>query len=373
MQLGEASLRVLPQKTSELTNHLENLSPKPFSVAVMPDFFLDRLVSWNNNVKEFSMYISKVACQKGGSIDNVVQMDRMGGNAINTASALAALEVEVTPIVCTNKLGLKLLELHLQRSGIDLSHIKVNGQASATTALEFTQNGEKRNVMLRDLGSLAQFSPSDLSERDFKLLKSVDYVCIFNWAGTQAHGTKIAEQVFSFVKKEGKGKTYYDTADPLPNRQKIPQLIEEVLRRKNLVETLSLNENEAITYTNYLAPEQFAEFKELNKPMTDLAGECAKALSRNLTCRIDLHTTSFSATFKKGENTLVRAFRVNTLRATGAGDAWNAGNIYADANRFPDYLRLAFANAVAAYYLASPFGNYPTLRQLQRFLHKKTP
>jgi len=334
----------------------------------MPDFFLDRLVSWNSTLKEFSTRISKVASQKGGSIDNVRQMDLIGGNAINTASALAALGAEVSPIVCTNKLGLRLLELHLQRLGIDLSHVKINDKASITTALEFTQDGENRNVMLRDLGSLAKLHPRDLSEKDFTLLKDADYVCVFNWAGTQTHGTEIAKRVFSFVKAEGAGKTYYDTADPLPKRQKIPELIEEVLCSRNLIDILSLNENEALTYAKYLAPEQFKELRKFHKPTPILAKECAEILSHQLPSRIDLHTTSFSATFKKDESTAAPTFETKTLRATGAGDAWNAGNIYADANHFPDDLRLIFSNAVAAYYLSSPLGKHPTLEQLQKFL-----
>ena len=358
----------LSQKTEKLLNHLRNLSPRSFTVAVMPDFFLDRLVSWNSTLKEFSTLISKVASQKGGSIDNVTQMDLIGGNAINTASALAALDAEVSPIVCTNKLGLKLLELHLQRLGIDLSHVKINDQASITTALEFTQNGENRNVMLRDLGSLAKLHPRDLSEKDFTLLKEVDYVCVFNWAGTQAHGTEIAKRVFSFVKAEGAGKTYYDTADPLPKKQKIPELIEEILRSQNLIDILSLNENEAMTYAKYLAPEQFKELRKSHEPTPIFAKKCAEILSHQLPSRIDLHTTSFSATFKKDESTAAPTFETKTLRATGAGDAWNAGNIYADANHFPDDLRLIFSNAVAAYYLSSPLGKHPTLEQLQKFL-----
>lgn len=368
MQLRGASLNHLSQKTEKLSNHLRNLSPRSFTVTVMPDFFLDRLVSWNSTLKEFSTRISKVASQKGGSIDNVTQMDLMGGNAINTASALATLGAEVSPIVCTNKLGLRLLKLHLQRLGINLSHVKISDQASITTALEFTQDRDNRNVMLRDLGSLTKLHPKDLSEKDFALFEDADYVCIFNWAGTQAHGTEIAKKVFSFVKAEGTGKTYYDTADPLPNRQKIPELIGEVLRSRNLIDILSLNENEAMTYTKYLAPEQLKELRKSHKPTPILAKECAEILSHHLSSRLDLHTTNFSATFKKDKSTVAPAFETKALRATGAGDAWNAGNIFADANHFPDDLRLIFSNAVAAYYLSSPLGKHPTLKQLYRFL-----
>ena len=40
---------------------------------------------------------------------------------------------------------------------IDTSHVKIHDKASMTTALEFKKGNEKTNVMVRDLGSLANF------------------------------------------------------------------------------------------------------------------------------------------------------------------------------------------------------------------------
>ena len=86
-----------------------------------------------------------------------------------------------------------------------------------TTALEFKSINEKTNVMLRDLGALADFGPANLDEGDYALIENADYVCLFNWAGTLKFGTELAQAVFERAKREGKGKTYYDTADPNPN------------------------------------------------------------------------------------------------------------------------------------------------------------
>ena len=80
------------------------------NVVVMPDFFLDRLISLNYDVNDFSEILRNVAKRKGGSIDGVEQTELRGGNAINTASALAALDVKVTPIVCTSEFGLQLIK-----------------------------------------------------------------------------------------------------------------------------------------------------------------------------------------------------------------------------------------------------------------------
>ncbi len=358
------------QLVEELLSYLSKFKPKLVDVAVMPDFFLDRFILWSGDVKDFSRSILEVADRKGGSIDGVVQMELRGGNAVNTAAALAVLDINVFPIVYTNQLGLALLKLYLQPLNVDLSYIKVDGTASTTSALEFTYKGEKRNVMLRDLGPLEKFGPKNLTEEDYTLLEKMDYTCVFNWAGTRRYGTELAEAVFSYVKTKDRGKTYYDTADPLSNKPKISELIKKILLRHNLIDILSLNENEAITYATYIAPKQTAELQKQHKSMPALARECAKILAQKLECRIDLHTTTYSATFSKSESIIIPTFRVKMLRATGAGDAWNAGNIYADANDFPFDLRLTFANAVAAYYIRSPTCEHAQLPQLRRFLRK---
>ena len=105
--------------------------------------------------------------------------------------------------------------------------------------------------MIRDLGALADFGPANLDEGDYSLIEASDYVCLFNWAGTLKFGTVLAQTVFDRVKQKGKGKTYYDTADPNPNATAISDLIEKVLKTDK-VDILSLNENEAITYASLL-------------------------------------------------------------------------------------------------------------------------
>jgi len=337
------------------------------NAVVMPDFFLDRLVSLNCNEKSFSATITDTARRKGGSIDGISQTELRGGNAINTASALAALGVNVTPIICTDKLGLNLIRFYLKRQRVDLSHVKILKGLSIATALELEKENEKVNIMLRDTGALADFGPNNLYAEDFEVIENADYVCVFNWAGTKRFGTELAGTVFRHVRARGKGKTYYDTADPTPNREKIPELVKNVLLSK-YVDILSVNENEAICYALQLSHEIEEPKKSL--PFAELAKESARILAAHLLARVDLHTTSFSATFTKEGETVVPAFRVPVLRATGAGDAWNAGNIIGDAYKLSDSSRLALANAVAAYYISNPKGMHPTRKQLTKFCGK---
>jgi ribokinase len=309
--------------------------------------------------------VAEVAKRKGGSIDGIQQTDLRGGNAINVASALASLGVNVTPIVCTSEFGLQQMRHSFQNTSIDTSYVKTYGKASITTALEFIEENKRTNVMLRDLGALEDFGPANLDKSDFMLIDETDYLCIFNWAGTLKFGTDLAQAVFGRAKQNGKGKTYYDTADPTPNSKAIPDLMDKILKTDK-VDILSLNENEAVTYASFLDEGIMEKRNRLS--YSELAMESARVLARLLPARIDLHTTEFSATLKGKNEVEVPTFKVKTLRATGAGDAWCAGNILGDHNDLSDECRLMLANVVAACYLSDPNGQHPTKQKIMSFL-----
>jgi sugar/nucleoside kinase (ribokinase family) len=340
---------------------------KNINVVVMPDFFMDRLINLEDDPQQFALAVDAIVQRKGGSIDQIPQSDQTGGNAINVASALTALGEKVTPIICTSKLGLEQIRFHFKKCNVDLSHVKTFSKASVTTALEFTTETGKTNVMLRDLGSLVDFGPSDLTKEDYEVIENADYVCLFNWAGTRKYGTELAETVFQRVKTKGKGKTYFDTADPTSNNDKISNLMERVLKT-NLIDVLSLNENEAVSYASLISSEISEQREKID--FNELALLSAQVLAKHLSARIDLHTTKFSVTVTKESAVFVPAFKIETKRATGAGDAWDAGNLLGDAYGLADDCRLTLANAVAACYLSDREGNHPTKQKLIDFLQK---
>lgn len=348
----------------ELLLCLEQLKPREFSVVVMPDFFLDRLVTYEGDVEQLSKVLAEVAGRKGGSVHGVKQTESRGGNAVNTAAALAALGVKVHPIINTSPLGLHLLRFYLKPSGVDLSHVKTYGAMALTTAFELNYQEEKVNVMMSDLGSLPDFGINDLTAEDFQLLQEADYVCVFHWSGTRRWGTELAEKVFRYVKENGKGKTYYDTSDPSPKKEAVPKLVKKVLLQ-DLVDIFSVNENEAFCYASELSK----DVRRLQKTLepNELTKECARILAEKLSARIDLHTTAFAGSFTSKTEITVPAFEVPVLRATGAGDAWNAGNVFGDALGFSDSGRLTLANLAAAYYISSPTAEHPTLPKLKEF------
>ena len=147
--------------------------------------------------------------------------------------------------------------------------------------------------------------------------------------------------------------------------RKSAELMETVLK-SNQVDILSLNENEAIVYASLI--DKTLNDKKANMDFCELAMEAARVLAKHLTVRIDLHTTAFSATLKGKTEVMVPAFKVKVLRATGAGDAWTAGNILGDRNKLSDECRLMLANAVSACYLSDPEGNHPSWNKLSVFV-----
>jgi sugar/nucleoside kinase (ribokinase family) len=350
--------------TVELLDRLKQIKPKEFKVVVMPDFFLDRLIIYDGDIQEFAEVVAETARRKGGSIHRIEQMVLRGGNAVNTAAALARLGAQVCPIINTSPLGLHLLKFYLKPLGVDLAHVKTHGELALTTAIELLYEDERVNIMMSTLGSLPSFGLMDLTEKDFAMLREADYVCVFHWACTRRFGTQLAKVVFRYVKEKGKGKTYYDTSDPTPNLEAVSNLIKEVLLGRH-IDVLSVNENEAYQYASRIS----GEIKKLCKKRgrDELAKECARILAKHLSARIDLHTTSFAGSFTKNGEVTVPAFKVRVLRATGAGDAWNAGNILGDALNLPDACRLTLANAVAAFYVSSPAAEHPTLSQVIDF------
>src|SRR5207245_4542591 len=112
---------------------------------------------------------------------------------------------------------------------------------------------------------------------------------------------------------------------------------------QGLVDVLSVNENEL---------QQLAA--DVKKETGGIEGEDANPLFEAasffsmLGVRVDLHTTGFSATFIDGQRERALCASTNPVKVTGAGDAWNAGDIFAQGMGLEHRERLVFANATAA-------------------------
>ncbi len=142
--------------------------------------------------------------------------------------------------------------------------------------------------------------------------------------------------------------TFFDPGDPTSRANEISKLNERVLS-KGLVDVLSVNENE-LTQLASAVTEETGEFDgEEENPLFQAA-----SVFSMLGSRVDLHTPAFSATFVDGQRERVLCAMSTPLKVTGAGDAWNAGDILAQGLGLDHRERLVFANATAAAYMRKP-------------------
>jgi sugar/nucleoside kinase (ribokinase family) len=334
------------QRTFEALNAIEKKDLSDFHVVLLPDFFVDHFLYLKDFKATFNK-INAVYAQGGGNLPGISQAIQQGGNAANTALALARLGVSTHLICRTDKLGLHLLNFFLGMHIVDLSRVKTDGSLAITTAFEFGK--QHVNVMMGDTGSVADFSFDRLDEKDLTLISESDIVCVMDW-NLNEYGTKLCKNVFHFAKKQGV-KTFFDSSDPSPRKKEIPTLRNEVLAQ-NFLDIFGLNENELKHYSN----KQVKTKEEMINAV--------RFLKTKIPARIDFHTADFSCSMEK-KPVVVETLPIETLcRGTGAGDTWNAGNLFAELLGLEDDERLFFANTFAGQYISSSSSIPPTFNEI---------
>jgi len=329
---------------------IDKKSLSDYHIVLLPDFFVDHFLTFN----EFEDNITKIKDiykQGGGNIPGINQKISQGGNASNTALALAKLGFSSHLICRTNEFGLYLLNYFLGKKGVDLSLVKTDGKLAITTALEF---GKKHiNIMIGDTGSVSDFSFNILNEKDKELISKSDMVCVTNW-NLNKMGTKLAENVFKFAKKFDV-RTFFDSGDPSSRKNEIPNLINNILSNNNL-DILGLNELELSYYSGFEIKSVYDIKKAIN------------LLKKKVGARIDVHTAKYSYSTDEKLTFIPTPNIKNKYRSTGAGDIWNAGNIFADLQKFDRDERLFFANCVACSYISSPEPIPPDMINIKNFI-----
>lgn len=341
----------LQHRLIEKLKSIDRQNISEINVVLLPDFFVDHFLTLQNFDENISK-IQSIYQQGGGNIPNISQRITQGGNSANTALALAKLGFNSHLICSTDSLGLNLLEFFLGKNGVDLLHVKSDGRLAITTALEFGDS--HTNVMIGDTGSVSNFAFEDLNQDDLNLISKSDLVCLTTW-NLNKNGTNLAKKVFDFA-KQNNTKTYFDTGDPSPKKNEIGELFENVLKNKNL-DIIGLNENELQYYTG------------ITTNSDNNLIENAKNLKEKISARIDLHTKNFACSIDESCINIPCFDLYKTFRSTGAGDAWNAGNIFGELLGFADDERLLFANSVAAYYISSSEPNHPSINHIIEFLN----
>jgi ribokinase len=291
-------------------------------VVVLPDIFLDVLVAlppwprWQRDA-------AGVVARGGGNLHlpgSAVSL-ASGGNSANLAVWLARLGARVSLIGQTDALGHAILAAAAPEN-LDLARVRVGPNASRTVALEFPG----ANLMLSDSGPLARFGPDRLAPADWRLVQGADAVLFANWAQNRA-GTALLAAVARRARRDAL--VFVDTGDARPRAAEARRLVEHPLWQR--VDAWGMNLNEARVFSG--------------RDGTPRA--LALHLSRRIPATIDLHTRTGAWSASAGRVESAPALRSKARRLTGAGDAWNAGNVAGYLLGWTPRRRLHLAHKVA--------------------------
>jgi len=310
---------------------------REFEVAVMHDFFVDRLVHTSSLSRLAESVVGK-ANQGGGGVHGISQQDVCGGNAVNLAHALARLGLRTLLITHSDTVHERMLREPFE--GLD-AVVRIKPKPPGlTVAFE----GEV-NVMLGHGGGAEDFGPELLDSDDWKALRRAQVICSVNWAANKS-GTRL---LAALRDRLGREKVIF--FDPADFRDRLPEFTSllAVIMKKRIVDWMSLNEYETFEAARALGVR------------TKGLGEMCTAVAEKLRVGLDVHTARGSFSSNRDITTEIRTRRVKVRRLTGAGDVWNAGSIYGRLKSFSDSERLRFANTAAGLYLTAGGPSPPEL------------
>jgi ribokinase len=334
-----------------LAQRLREARPERFTVTCLPDFFLDVVVPmapWE--VAQDQM--AAIAARKGGNLATPPHRISQGGNAANTALALARLGVRARLVASTSELGAAMARTFLELHGVDLAGLRTDGELSSTVALEF--GPERRNVMLSHPGNVADFSPEDLTSSDWEAIRGSDAVLVSNWCLNRA-GTPLAARVLREAHAAG-AFTYFDSGDPSGRATEVPGLFSTVLTAP-FISAVGCNENELAYYAAAAGDVRSTSLHDR-----------ARSVKKEVLATLDVHTRDLALTITSKGLAEATPPAIEGRRATGAGDAWNAGNLLGHLLELEPKDRLVLANAVATGYVTNPEPLHPTLEQVAELL-----
>lgn len=323
------------------------------SIAVMPDFFIDRIIRLESKEKLFDALAEK-AKRGGGSVRGVPTADVKGGNAVNVAYCLAKLGVRVTLFTVADEIGAGIIRQAFSQFG-DRVTLRISaGKCGLTTAFEFPHEDTRVNVMMSDIGDNASFGPERIdSEADRALLKNADGVMVVNWASNQK-GTELAEHAF---RNSPSAFHFIDPADVETRKKDFCNSLE---RLAGMTDCLSMNENECNSLADVLG---------LGHVLGSAYGAdevrlAAKKLAEKIGISTDLHTKAGAAWSNGRESVFVHTIRVDAKNLTGAGDSWDAADIVGHLAGLDPQERLLFANCCASLYVRDTQGEPPTMNKV---------
>lgn len=333
---------------------------KEIKITILADVFIDRII----RIPNFEFLLKKIKEKSkvgGGSIRQISQKEVIGGNATNIAYALAKLGAQVNLFVIADDFTKELLNHRFNEyENVQINIIK--GQPGFTVALETKFSGKESNIMLSDVGGIKYFDGSEMVRKFKKTFKQSDVTIISNWA-SNLNGNDLIKNVFSITNNSIR---LLDCADISTSVDRLPKLIDDIIR-KDLVDIISLNENECSVLSQYLGFKKLSE----NYSVKDIK-DIAVSLSSHLNLSIEIHTPLGSCSASDNDVHFVKSFEIQPIRLTGAGDVWNAANVLGIKKEISVEKRLNFANACAAIYVSSFQNNDFDLSDVDKFYNPFT-
>jgi len=336
-----------------LQKRIRSLKP----VVVMHDFFIDRIVRLNDLDSLIYAANSKIEAG-GGSIRGIEQTEVKGGNAVNTAYALAKLGARTSLITVADDFGSTILK-NIFSPFKNSKLILTKGTQGYTISLELAKNRSKANVMISDVGDTGNFGANRLGKRELKLISEASAVIIANWA-SNLKGTELALKACRGASKNAL--CFLDPADISNRKDDFKNCLDKLAKDLDI---LSINENECRLLMESLGMEALP----VNYSDEDV-GDAAKRLAEKLSFTVDVHTPLGAATSNGSETVFVQSFDVDVRISTGAGDVWDAADIIGYLCKLNASDRLLFANACAALYISNIDADTPRLSEAVSFISK---
>ena len=341
-------------------------------VTILPDFFVDRIIQ----VLDYPIFmndIQKKIVAGGGSMRGYSSVDIKGGNAVNMAYSLAKLDVRVELFTIADEIGSAILRSVFLpfRTNVNLHIIK--GKHGLSTVFEFSNSSissistsSSSNVMVSDVGDNDNFGPELIESQEVRMiLRSSDAVIMTNWA-SNLRGTELLDYVFTNSTKS------VHFLDPADIERRCFEFINVLKSRSNLVDFLSINENEynliikalesVIGYNNSTL---LAFDSNLYPDNINAFCESAKLLSNFINLTVCIHTTKGSAISDGHESLFVDSIVPSKIDiVSGAGDSWDAGFIFGHLYGFTTIEKICFANLLSSLHVGNLFGDNPSLSEI---------
>lgn len=309
-------------------------------IVVLPDLYVDALAflpPW----AQAGRSLDAIARRGGGNMPVRSIELKLGGNAANLAVALARLGAQVDLIAHTDPLGHHLLQRAAAGTGLRTGGVQVGARGSVTLGLECGPS----NLMLSHAGPLQDFGPARLTRDDWERIDAADAVALVNWAQNR-RGTAMLRRLSGHLGRRG-AFLYLDTGDVRHRGPDVAALRSDRAAWRG-VSAFGINRNELHAFAGGSGVAH------------------AQDLAAELGTRIDLHTRTWAASVTGASTTRVAADRTPARRLTGAGDAWNAGNLAGYLLGLGDRARLGLAHRVATCYVTGPSGLPPTPHEVER-------